>query len=109
MTGATCATWVGIFILSRFATTRFSTPTAVSWMSSIIACVRPCSTEYRTSEGMATASPNAVQFIASEMLFDKSVALSAGFAFATAAKAPMRPTIVPRRPSRVATLASIAR
>ena len=58
---------------------------------------------------MATPRPKAVQFMASEMERESRVALSAGLALATAAKAPMRPTMVPRSPRSVATLPIIAR
>ena len=50
-----------------------------------------------------------MQYIASEMPCERMVALSAGFAFATAPKQWMRPMMVPSRPSRVATFEIIAR
>ncbi len=56
------------------------------------------------SSGMATIRPNAVVFIATEMLADSRSAFSAGFALATAVNAWMRPMIVPSSPSRVAML-----
>ncbi len=58
---------------------------------------------------MAVRSPKAVQFMASEIDRDRMVALSEGLAVATAAKALMRPEMVPRRPISVATLPSMAR
>ena len=42
---SSAATVAGIFILSLFATMRFSTATEVSLMSSIMCCERPCRTE----------------------------------------------------------------
>ena len=52
-------------------------------------------------------SPNAVVFIATEILADSMSALSAGFAFETAVKALISPIIVPNSPSSVAMLASV--
>jgi hypothetical protein len=68
-------------------------------------CRKACSTRI----GTAVMSPKAVQFMASEMLADSRFALSAGFTVATAANAWIRPLTVPRSPSSVATLASVAR
>ena len=53
--------------------------------------------------------PNAVVFIATEVLADRKSALSAGFAFDTAVNARIRPMIVPSSPSKVAIFASVAR
>ena len=61
-------------------------------------------TELVTSSGIATISPNAVVFIATEMLADSRAAFSAGFALATAVNAEIRPMIVPSSPSSVAML-----
>ena len=53
--------------------------------------------------------PNAVQFMASEMPLASSVAFIDGSTPATPANEWMRPTMVPRRPTSVATLPSMAR
>ena len=62
-----------------------------------------------SSNGTAVISPNAVQFIATEILADSRLAFSAGsVTVATAAKALIKPTTVPSRPSNVATFAKVA-
>src|SRR5258708_32680103 len=58
------------------------------------------------SRVMATAKPDAVLFIATEMAAASRLAFSAGFAVATALKAPIKPVMVPSRPITRATLAS---
>ena len=55
---------------------------------------------------IATAKPEAVLFIATEMAAASRLAFSAGFAVATALKAPIRPVMVPSRPINRPTLAS---
>ena len=60
--------------------------------------------ELVTNNGIATIKPKAVVFIATEILADSRSAFSAGFAFATAVNAWMRPMMVPSRPSNVAML-----
>ena len=68
-----------------------------------------CRTVCRSSSGIATIRPNAVVFIATEILADNRSAFSAGFADATAVNALIRPMIVPSKPSNVAILANVAR
>ena len=77
---------------------------AISRLSTIWV-VLDCSTEYTSNNGIATISPNAVVFMATEMLDDSSSAFSAGLAWATAVNAWIRPMMVPSSPSRVAMLA----
>ncbi len=79
--------------------------TAISKLSTI-ALVLLCSIECMSNSGIATIKPNAVVFIASEMLCDNSVAFSAGSALATAVNAAIKPMIVPSNPSKVAMLAT---
>src|ERR1700733_462144 len=55
---------------------------------------------------MATASPEAVLFIATEIAAASKLAFSAGFAVATALKAPIKPVMVPSRPINKPTLAN---
>jgi hypothetical protein len=50
--------------------------------------------------------PEAVLFIATEIASDSKLAFSAGFADATALKAPMRPVMVPSKPISRPTFAS---
>jgi hypothetical protein len=61
-----------------------------------------------TRSGMATISPKAVVFIATEMLADSRSAFSAGLALATAVNAWIRPMMVPSNPSSVAMLEASA-
>src|SRR5215471_6824078 len=68
-----------------------------------------CRYAWMNSSGTAVMRPNAVQFIATEMLADSRFAFSAGLIVATAANARIRPMTVPSRPSRVARLANVAR
>src|SRR5882672_12152726 len=58
------------------------------------------------SSVMATAKPDAVLFIATEMAAASKLAFSAGFAVATALKAPIRPLMVPSKPINRPTLAN---
>src|ERR1035438_5067391 len=58
------------------------------------------------SSVIATAKPDAVLFIATEMAAASRLAFSAGFAVATALKAPIRPVMVPSRPINKRTLAN---
>ncbi len=53
-----------------------------------------------TSSGTAVIRPNAVQFIATEMLADSRLAFSAGLTVATALNALMRPMTVPSSPQQ---------
>src|SRR6185437_2463967 len=76
---------------------------------SISSVVLVCRKAWTNSSGTAVIRPNAVQFIATEMLADNRLAFSAGLMVATAANARMRPMTVPSRPSRVARLANVAR
>ena len=55
---------------------------------------------------IATPKPEAVLFMATEMAAASKLAFSAGFAVATALKAPMRPVIVPSKPMSRPTFAS---
>ena len=55
---------------------------------------------------MATAKPDAVLFMATEIAAASRLAFSAGFAVATALKAPIRPVMVPSKPINRPTLAS---
>src|SRR5258705_4520481 len=59
-----------------------------------------------SSSVMATNNPDAVLFIATEIAAASKLAFSAGFAVATALKAPMRPVMVPSNPINKPTLAS---
>ena len=74
-----------------------------------MALVLLCNMEWINSSGIAAIKPNAVVFIASEMLCDNSVAFSAGSALATAVNAAIKPMIVPSNPSKVAMLANVAK
>src|SRR6185312_8731525 len=65
-------------------------------------------TAWMSSSGTAVIRPNAVQFIATEMLAESRFAFCAGSIVATAAKARMRPMTVPSRPRSVARLAKVA-
>src|ERR1700682_1650194 len=58
------------------------------------------------SSVIATAKPDAVLFIATEMAAASRLAFSAGFAVATALKAPIKPVMVPSRPINKPTLAN---
>ena len=58
------------------------------------------------SNVMATARPDAVLFIATEMAAASKLAFSAGFAVATALKAPIKPVMVPSKPINKPTLAN---
>src|SRR5450631_1427156 len=58
------------------------------------------------SSVIATNKPDAVLFIATEMAAASKLAFSAGFAVATALKAPIKPVIVPSRPINKPTLAN---
>src|SRR5262249_30626570 len=60
-----------------------------------------CSTAWISTSGTATIRPNAVQFIATEMLDESRLAFSAGFTVETAANALIRPMTVPSRPRSV--------
>src|SRR6185369_1032085 len=64
---------------------------------------------WSSSRGIAVIRPKAVQFMASEMLAASRAAFSAGLAVATAAKAVIRPMMVPSSPNRVAILERSAR
>jgi len=64
---------------------------------------------WSSSSGIAVISPKAVQFMASAMLAASRAAFSAGLAVATAAKAVIRPMMVPSSPNRVAIFESSAR
>src|SRR5579862_5930180 len=75
---------------------------------SIVSVVLVWSQAWISSNGTALMSPNAVQFIATEILADSRLAFSAGLTVATAAKALIRPMTVPSSPSRVARLAKVA-
>ena len=55
---------------------------------------------------IATPKPDAVLFIATEIAAASKLAFSAGFAVATALKAPIKPVMVPSRPISRPTLAS---
>src|SRR3984885_7511090 len=58
------------------------------------------------SRVMATNNPEAVLFMATEIAAASKLAFSAGFAVATALKAPIKPVIVPSKPINRPTLAS---
>src|SRR5580698_897737 len=58
------------------------------------------------SKVIATARPEAVLFIATEIAAASKLAFSAGFAVATALKAPIRPVMVPSSPINRPTFAS---
>src|SRR6266702_2446459 len=64
---------------------------------------------WSSRSGIAVIRPNAVQFMASEMLAASRAAFSAGLAVATAAKAVIRPMMVPSSPKRVAIFERSAR
>src|SRR5450432_193 len=76
---------------------------------SISSVVLVCRNAWMNSSGTAVISPNAVQFMATEIEADSRLAFSAGLTVATAWKARMRPMTVPSSPSRVARLAKVAR
>ncbi len=76
-------------------------------MASIIDAVRLCNNECKNTSGMAVIKPSAVVFMATEILLDNKLAFCAGSALATAAKAVMRPIIVPSKPNKVAILAKV--
>ena len=62
-----------------------------------------------SNKGIPTIKPNAVVFIATDIFADKISALSAGFASAIEVNAPIKPIIVPSKPSKVAIFANVAR
>ena len=90
-------------------TTRLTTCTVTSLMSSRMPWVQPLRMANASSAGTAVMRPNAVQFMASEMPLASSVAFIDGSTPATPANEWMRPRMVPRRPTSVATLPSMAR
>src|SRR5581483_8868576 len=76
---------------------------------SISSVVFVCRNACTNNSGTAVIRPNAVQFMATEILADNRLAFSAGLMVATAAKALIRPITVPSRPNRVARFAKVAR
>src|SRR5437764_15221910 len=72
---------------------------------SISSVVRVCSHAWMNSSGTAVMRPKAVQFIATETLADSRLAVAGGVTVATAAKARIKPSTGPNRPSRDATIA----
>ena len=59
-----------------------------------------------SSSVIATAKPEAVLFIATDMAAANKLAFSAGFAVATALNAPIRPVMVPSKPMSSPTFAN---
>src|SRR5262245_797800 len=88
---------------------RFETFLRTSAMSSSAFWVLPFRYAKAARPMMPVNNPKAVQFIASEMPFDSSVAFCDGSTPATPANDLMRPVMVPSRPASVARLPSIAR
>ena len=65
--------------------------------------------EKNTIAGIATARPNAVVYMDTEIPWASKACFCAGSAVATAWNDKIRPWIVPRRPINVATLANMER
>ena len=74
---------------------EFSTFTDAISRLSIISVVFVCNQEWSNNSGIPTINPNAVVFIATEILEESKSALSAGFASEIAVNASMRPITVP--------------
>ena len=93
----------------RLRVVRLANRTVIISRLSTNSLVLVWTTAWASNNGMATIRPNAVVFIATEILADNNSAFSAGLALETAVNASMRPMIVPSSPSRVARFAKVAR
>src|SRR5690242_1485370 len=101
---------MGITLAGRSSPDRaWMSFTVVASTSSLIDVTWDEKNEWMNSVGTATMRPNAVQFSASAMPEARNAERCAGSAWPTALKEKMRPDTVPKSPSSVEALASMAR
>jgi len=99
----------GLTSLGLAARIRLTNFTEAISILSTISVVLVCKKVNINKSGIAAIKPNAVVFMATEILADNKLAFSEGSTLATAVNALISPIIVPNSPNKVAMLAKVAK